>query len=101
MNFIKQTLIEVKELLLRKGWTKCADARDRQGHSVYPEEPFAVCFCLNGALRAVRAPTEVTIFIAGRLPKEYKYDLLRWNDDRDRTKGEVIKFLDDCIEAAP
>jgi len=48
----KDVLVEAKRLLVEKGHTTCAFARDANGEVVNATDPHAKCFCAFGAVRA-------------------------------------------------
>lgn len=99
---------------IQKGWTKGADARDSLGRRVYPYEPRAVCWCLQGALGLFSPVFEDEIqkipaseIILPRIMKkifdsdrsfsfEYIcYHIAQWNDNASRIRSEVLQLLQD------
>lgn len=87
---LSETCQAAARLLSRKGWiqghyaikggkTVCAPTRD------------ADCFCILGALRAVRPDV---FGVVEALSKEtVPLTLAQWNDTPGRTKREVLEFL--------
>jgi hypothetical protein len=99
---VKQTVSALQEVLklLRKGWTKGANARDKSGEEVPSRAPTAVKWCLNGAILCV-GKGKARKYIEEALPKRYQGDsLCVFNDSQRRTKKEVIDVVRKAIQLA-
>lgn len=91
----KEILTKSRDLIANVGWTQRASARDVTGNAVSPRNPEATCFCMIGALQAVRDG-----FLAGDPELNRAYKALTdacdgqypayFNDARRRTKEEVL-----------
>jgi len=96
------TLTEARRLIAEVGWTQGVYARDAyQNHELY-ESPRAVCFCAQGAIKrasgydvdaCVAAYRHLTHAIGGSY-------IPGWNDEKARTKEEVVAAFDRAIELA-
>jgi hypothetical protein len=87
-----ELLCKVREKLSAPGsWTQGAFARDRYGHDVPPDSPYATSWCLEGAAVAVGAS-------AYRLHKALNvFSVAWWNDGPQRTHEEVLTMLNRAI----
>ena len=85
-------------------WVKGSHAQDDRGEELAPEEPDAVCFCLEGAI--IRALTESGEFGAGSELLEMNAELMgadgeymtMWQDRAKRTHAEVLARVDTTLE---
>jgi hypothetical protein len=106
-----EILMRMRKLLANEdNWTKEMYARDSFGVPIFVNNAKATQFCLMGALflsnhmlnikcsKAMRMKTkdEVIQYLAaiGHLPFG---DLVRWNDDEERTHAQVLSLLDAAI----
>lgn len=101
---VKNVLIEARRLLVEKGWTQRATARDNCGNYVSSRDPSAESFCMLGAVRAV-ANTRVERnraydVLEGHLPRPY-FNLPTFNDVYGRKKEEVLAVFDKAIVSLP
>jgi hypothetical protein len=105
MVTVTDTLTKAKALLMDRGWTQSAFARDKDGKPIMSKDETATCYCMLGAIQAsccqrwdgcyaVAAVAEVMSSEGGRLP-----DLAFFNDYPDRTLDEVIALIDKAIQA--
>lgn len=93
---VKQTYTKARDLI-QAGW--------RQGSYSYHAESGS-CYCAAGAIREAAgigvaekasdlfAPLAATI---GGSTDEHEGGVINWNDDRDRTRDEVIAAFDKAI----
>lgn len=86
--------------LIRKGWTQGAFARDRNGEGVYSRDKKAVCWCLSGAIIAgfdyEYQRWKYSSSIRKKIKELYgRDDILSWNDDRNRTKKQVLEVMEE------
>jgi len=99
----KMILIEARQLI-EKGWTQGTNARKIDGTPTTVDDPEAVCFCAIGAI--MRAEYDVRhldyfVDILERLKRHHeRYDpsISSWNDNRNRTKTQVIALFDKAIK---
>lgn len=100
-------ILEVtKFLLLEKGWTQGAYAKNSQGVVCFVNDPEAACFCLVGALSV--ASRGSAYGQVERLNRALRWSLAQmntgsrfvsdYNDARGRTREEVIALIDKTIE---
>lgn len=82
---MKQTLIEVRQLLIDKGWCQHFSENDLGQ------------YCLMGALSIVGDPNDEAYIYLYPLTN---YGVSRWNDAPGRTFEEVIALLDKAIAGA-
>lgn len=125
MNLIEQ-LKQVRDLIER-GWTQGAFVRDTNQTSIpFPLKDAikqartnGLCFCLGGAVAFVEQNPdgpildELTEALFKALPQSHRDQwrdtgvdpglkieaLYAWNDDDDRSKGEVLALIDAAIAA--
>lgn len=95
-----QCAFEAAELIERGGWTQSASARDINNDKVSPLSEFACSWCAMGALRRVaggeypETPDKIAAILDLPLtPILTLHPLATFNDDRARTKEEVINIL--------
>ena len=100
MKTVKQALIDTKTILQTKDWCQGNYARDANKKPVIASDPSAVSYCLVGAIWAA------TPIIDWHLRAEISECLqllngnsipTKWNDQKGRTKQEVIDLLDKAI----
>ena len=79
-------------------WTKGVFARDSEGHSCSPCTPFAVCWCLFGAIRKAgnNVSTKAVDAMCSLIPVTGSH--AAWQDEPERTHQEVLDLLDTSIE---
>ena len=100
-------LLEAVRLLLASGWSRGADARDRDGHPVHPWDGAAESWSVLGALVAVLEREAVT---NGELPLEevaaalyaiadviHVDSLELWNDAVAESQADVVHTVDRAI----
>ena len=75
---------------IERGWTRGAYARDAQGFSCHGGAQEAVCWCLEGAIRAEGSENLVRILL-----RPYVDDIVPFNDSH--SKEEVLAVLDAAI----
>lgn len=94
----KEVLSAAHQLLLEKGWTRYASARNAAQEPVPAVDPTAVSFCIIGAITAV-APNPVARDAAHKLLRRRLGNqfVSAWNDDPSRTKEEVLELLEKGI----
>jgi hypothetical protein len=98
---VRSTLVAVRELLSDPGhWTQGLKARDAGDNECDPNSPFAVKFCLLGALCRIRC----TPFATGT---PAYYQLTRFTDGEAdsvfndlHSYKDVLNLLDQAIAAA-
>jgi hypothetical protein len=96
-------------VLLADGWCQGADARDERGEAVEPWDLEAVAWSLVGAVAAVANDAEAEIAnvvervsMALALALDLPIDALRrWNDEPQRTRGDVLDACDRAVELLP
>ena len=87
---------------IRKGWCKNTNALDDNGYSCEPTAPYAVKWCLAGAVCAAYkddTPKREHAFdkvLAAIAPQSLF--VAYWNDQPKRTKEEVIALLESIGE---
>ena len=94
--------------LVRKGWVQGVFARNERGSEVPPLNPDACQFCMGGAIWRA-ASTVGDLAIRQQLEVAARAQVLRaitpgssisgWNDDKRRTKPEVVEALRNAIYA--
>jgi hypothetical protein len=97
-----EILVEAKRLLVEKGWTQGAYARDTNGRIVGCPAPDDACFCAYGALVAASIGESFTLHSEayGYLDIVCGGSVARFNDAKDRTKEEVLAAFDKAIALA-
>ena len=114
-----ELLKEAKSLIARSGaWIQGLEARTASGHWTSPSNPYAVQFCLDGALRRAKFKLNASSKVMSRAYKSIKEGILmasggtkvpnrkntsqrpmiwRYNDAPGRTRRNVLDVLDDAI----
>lgn len=93
-----QVLQEARRLLVNKGWTQHAYARDSNGYSAIVSGREPVCFCLSGAINQVSdTSVDADVLAKNRIMSFIDTNIPSWNDKANRTKEEVIALLDRAI----
>ncbi len=85
------------------GWTQRAAARDAAGQAVGWSEPKACSYCSMGALWLVSdgSADRAELWLIWVLQRRNAgHSVISFNDDRNRTKDDVLKLFDDAIELA-
>jgi hypothetical protein len=79
---------------LMQGWTKGAYARDAENNTIEPNDPAAVCWCLEGA---ISGPYEAYCIVARVITtalvestRQPTLCLINYNDDYAQTVDDVI-----------
>lgn len=96
-------------VLIERGWTTRAFARDHHGYQVDPDDANATCFCMVGALRKVsdyagwRCATPSYLDARDVLARVVEaksgcYTIPQFNDDFTTTKEAVLDMFDAAIE---
>lgn len=93
-----EILKEARKLLIEKGWTQAAYARDINGYRVSPRSTDAVCFCSIGAIQHVHGSWGVPERFLTRASEHAYWSVPVWNDKPGRTKEDVIALFDKAIE---
>lgn len=87
--------------MIESGWTQGAFARDINGNEVLELSPRACSYCLLGAIHVgvnnISIPPDLYHYIHSLVPEQIF--VAKWNDTPNRTKEEVITFLDEVIES--
>lgn len=101
----KDILIETCDLLDKKGWTKEAGARDKDGNLIGVTSSKAASFCIVGALtRAANNFGGYSRVQRTKLRTEFKiqkiteYPVIFWNDHKAKNKQEVLDVLQKTID---
>ena len=76
--------------LVSKGWNQAFYAKDAKGHSVDWDSKRAVSYCLAGALLKASKGD----WIAEEYINSMFGAVVQYNDDKKRTKEEVLNLLD-------
>jgi len=114
---IGQCISDAANIIRKKGWTQRTRARDADGKSVYACSDEAKTFCPIGAVERashIKHSNEDTAedlyeltlgYLAARIAKRTEklsspHWVYLWNDERDRTKDEVLFVLDKAAEQA-
>lgn len=104
MSASVERLAKARDLISPPGkWTQNALARDYEGREIKNRRGLgdATCFCLEGALIAAQCSVEGKEWgLLRKATSNHSKALHRWNDERGRTKAEVIAALDGAIELA-
>jgi hypothetical protein len=100
---VKEQLIAARAKI-EAGWTQHEFARDVDGNSLglHPKRidfSKAACVCMSGALEAVGAEGHVDGLAYEALRAHTSVILSTWNDDKRRTKEEVLAVFDKAIAA--
>jgi hypothetical protein len=103
----KQVLIATKWILTHFDWCQGAWWVDSVGQNFGSKEVFLKhytaplkCACLDGALDLVESDDHSMIGAQTLLRKEVG-DYITWNDEKGRTKKQVIALLNKLIKKAP
>lgn len=88
--------MKVKELLSDSSkWIQGANARDRNGRKIAPESPYAICWCLFGAIvRCYAYCPDQCIKVANHILVEYQMLLPKWNDAPERTFADIKELVE-------
>lgn len=88
--------------LLDAGWTQGAFARDRDKNAIGSRDDRAVCWCYQGALYAAMPASRMSWEpIESLLHEVTEVDYLpNYNDDKKRTKAQVLESVDKAIKLA-
>ena len=94
-------LVEMRKLL-GKGWTQGAFARDKEGKAIGSRDKLAVCWCYRGALFCAMPLHQMSWEPIEELLQEVcdGLSLVSFNDDKKRTKAQVLASVDIAIELA-
>lgn len=96
------------DIIVLYGWTQDEEARFADGGRCSAWNPFAACFCLDGAI--VKASVDLNDYAFIRHAAFQKLDLaigpirdvesrfthVAWNDQFERTVDEVVELLSRC-----
>lgn len=98
---VVDVLRRARDLLLTKGWTQGAFARNKYGRSITALSRDAVCYCAYGAIdRASRRGkgdlAEASCDLLRRAAR-FRSSTSKWNDRRGRTKREVLRAFAKAI----
>ena len=113
VNHTQLLALKTARDLLNRGWCQFDFARDSQGNPVGPNHPDATCFCAVGALRATMPPgrgqdnmddrINCVRLLNEQLYRRHGTDfkaVSTWNDQEERTQGQVLALYDDAIKEA-
>lgn len=96
MRNLTTRLEAAADLLERTGWCRRAMARDGLGRPVEWNDPFAVCYCIIGAIkRTAHTPTEANYILAA-VSKLLDERLDTYNDRKLKTQQAAVEFLRDA-----
>ena len=97
-------LREARRLIQEKGWARMAWAKDKKKRHVHYMSGKASCFCATGALYRVTRGEIVLRFQAEeflrRAIRLKTTCLAEWNDERGRTKTQVLRAFARAIALA-
>ena len=109
----KETLVKARDLIIEKGWTHDAYARNANGHTVAYNDPTATCFCMSGAMRRaiygenLNATYKVQeqlcrdhltkALFESDTPPPKGFGIAYWNDSIAGTKERVIDMFNQAI----
>lgn len=92
----RQAFEQAKTVLIEKGWTKGAYARDESGKEVDFDSPEAACFCIFGAmLRVTDGNPTPEMYDAMGLQLEKGF--ITFNDNANTKKEDVIAIFDKIL----
>ena len=97
---LKSVILDLNEgrKRIEKGWTRRTYARDAKSRRVSPEAPGATKWCVVGSCYA---NTRSIAYSRRALYTKFSKDTLTdWNDQKGRTKDQVLKLYDFAIELA-
>lgn len=105
MSLPSQLLLDIKELLINKGWTQGSYARTVNGLIIGPMQENAYCFCLSGAIIRVSDydPIKcniITDYLHRAADFYWPISIVLWNDKPSRTKEEVLYLVTKARELA-
>lgn len=107
MKTTVQLLEDTRALLVNKGWTQRAGARDSEGVATDHRSPGAECFCLGGAMERAafdaNQPTGdaygmVWVSVERFIPQGLSVS--RFNDAFGMTKEMILEVVDKAIDHA-
>ena len=96
-------------LRVESRWTKGYYAKDAEGYDIEATNPFAVCWCLAGAL--MKITKHIDLYDIGEIAAMDEAERLLmdatggigmtlFNDDHRRTHGDVVCVLEKALAAA-
>jgi hypothetical protein len=94
-------LVALRRLFEECQWTQGANARDARGRAVSDTAPDATCFCLVGGMNRVLKPDDGPdryLELKDALTSCGVPDLVMFNDQRGRTKEDVLTLIESAIE---
>ena len=104
---VADVLFRAADRVQFQGWTQGTYARDAGGVPVRAGHPDAAQWCVRGALK-VDAPSPYWLhktlytfagyLIAASGPRVDSVNVMAWNDDRERTAGEVADAMRRCAK---
>lgn len=95
-----ETLRLARDILVEKGWTQASHARSYDGARISPLSEKAVCFCAEGAIRAVCGSWTSTNLATAYLRKATGTRIDVYNDAPGRTLEEILARYDEAIAMA-
>ena len=97
---MKVEIAKLAKKYIERGWTQGADFRDSYSQVVSIDDLDITYCCLRGAIRlaARELGCRGTTIIPSEFYDKLKYGIVDFNDTKNRTKEEVIQFLDECIK---
>lgn len=93
--------MKIKDLFKDKSnWTKCANARTKEGKAVCVTSPHAASWCLLGACfkvygSSLEATDKFRHQVNYYLKRERTAGVTNWNDAPERTFEEIYKLVND------
>lgn len=95
MDEVDKVLTAAAAILEKPGaWTQGSNARDADGVPVHVDSPYAVCFCVRGALFIGAVENRAYAFDAEvRFSAHVMDATAHWNDAEERTQTEVVAAL--------
>jgi hypothetical protein len=100
---VKKEIKVLKKVLnlLENGWCQDSWARDNDGNTCSVDSKYAKCYCLVGAVCKVTKSPSLRITVRHQLDSNIPINyggLLSWNDNKRRTKQQVINLVKKTIK---
>lgn len=102
MSSVRKLLTRAKNLIKRKGWTRCYYARNSEGVEVDVHSDSAACFCISGALSRAKSELKASNRIYELAYKILtkvtpRNNIVRFNDDECKSQTQAIKMFEAAI----
>lgn len=99
---IKEILVATRWIVNRLAWHKGCNWRSRSGKPLIDLKEEIVSSCLYGAMLLVESEshyifTDAVHYLNAKVPASCG-NIAAWNDHSERTKEDIIKFLDKVIK---